>query len=178
MLDSKALTKVQSIILIAIIGFAVIGGIAAYIIIPDQEESSETIKIGVCADLDNYSREIWQGVVLAVEQINAEGGVLGRYFEVVQQDDDSYTPPFDSTIATNAMTKLITIDKADFLIVNNILPSSTIYQDIAAEHKKILDSGRFCHCIGCGGQTCFFGFWRALIRSGCVREKNAGSAAV
>ena len=138
MLNSRALTKIQSIILVTIIIVAAVSGVAVYVLDGGEEQSSETIKIGVCADLDSYTGEIWQGVVLAVEQINAEGGLLGRNLEVVQQDDDSYTPPFDSNIATNAMTRLITIDKADFLIANNILPSSTIYQDIAADHKKIL----------------------------------------
>ena len=138
MLDSKALTKIQSIILVAVIVLAAVGGGLAYILLSGEEPTSDPIKIGVCVDLDGLWGNIWKGAVLAAEQVNSEGGVLGRNFTIVAQDDDSYTAPFDSNIAVSAMTKLITVDKADFIIASAVLPSSTIYQEIAAEHKKIL----------------------------------------
>ena len=78
LLDSKAFTKIQSIILIALVVVAVVG-VAAYLLWDNPSQSSETIKIGVCADLDKpWAQEDYEGVKLAVEQINAEGGLLGR----------------------------------------------------------------------------------------------------
>ena len=76
--------------------------------------------------------------VLAAEQVNAEGGVLGRNLTVVAEDDDSETPPGDIAVATNALTKLITVDKADYVIS----PAGyvQVYQDICAEHQKIFFS--------------------------------------
>jgi branched-chain amino acid transport system substrate-binding protein len=133
-LDPKALTKIQSIILIAIIVVAAVG-VAAYVLWDGSSQSSETIKIGVCADIDNfYGKTILQGAKLAAEQVNAEGGVLGRNFEIVAEDDDLETGNLDLAVATNAMTKLITVDKADFIIT---LFYGIQYREIAFEHKKI-----------------------------------------
>ena len=140
-MDSKALTKLQSIALIATIVVAAVAGSLAYILLRPSL-STENIIIGVCGDLDNSSgKATWQGAVLAAEQINAEGGILGRNLTVVAEDDDSATPPFDIAVALNALTKLITVDKAEY-IIDSASRSSIIIpsQDIVAEHKKILFS--------------------------------------
>jgi branched-chain amino acid transport system substrate-binding protein len=141
-LDSKGLTKIQSAALIGIVVVAAVAGSIAYIIFSGPVQSTENIKIGVVGDLDmTIGRSALQGVTLAAEQINAEGGIMGRNITIVAEDDDSATPPNDIAVATNALTKLITVDKADYIIdsapgVAIITPS----QDIAAEHKKILFS--------------------------------------
>jgi len=137
-LDSKGLTKFQAGVLLAIIVVAMVVGGAAYFLWYEKPQSAETIKIGVLADLDyTYGRHVWQGAILAADQVNAEGGVLGRNFEIVAQDDDSETTT-DIATANNALTKLITVDKADFILDGGliILP----HQDICFEHKKILFS--------------------------------------
>lgn len=135
-MDSTAITKIQSIILITIVVVAALGG-AVYVLLGGEQPSSETIKIGVCADIDNFvGSAVLQGVVLAIEQVNAEGGVLGRKFEVVAEDDDSESGN-DVVTATNAFTRLVTVEKADFVICHTFL-SSLIYQDLAAQFKKIL----------------------------------------
>jgi hypothetical protein len=52
--------------------------------------STETIKIGIYGDLDDVSwKAVWQVAILAAKQVNAEGGVLGRNFDVIAEDDDS-----------------------------------------------------------------------------------------
>jgi len=76
---------------------------------------------------------------LAAEQVNAEGGVLGRNFEIVAEDDDSESLlSIDMTLATNAFTRLITVDKADYIIASGISPMTLSYQEICSQHKKIL----------------------------------------
>jgi branched-chain amino acid transport system substrate-binding protein len=135
LLNSKALTKIQSIILIAIVVVAAVGGAVAYVLLTGEQPLSETIKIGVCADIDNfYGKTILQGAKLAAEQVNAEGGVLGKNFEIVAEDDDLESGAMDLVVATNAMTRLITVDKADFIIT---LFFGIQYREIAFEHKKI-----------------------------------------
>ena len=52
-MNSKALTKIQSIILITVVVVAAVGGAVAYVLLSGEDHSSGTIKIGVCADLDN-----------------------------------------------------------------------------------------------------------------------------
>ena len=139
MLDSKALTKIQSIILIAIIAVAAVGGVA-YVFWIGKEPSSETIKIGFLGDLDGVvGRPSWQAAILAVEEINAEGGILGKQIELMGEDHDGGVDP---VILTNALTKLITIDNVDFIVggVGGGQPE-TLVQDIIAQHKIICVSG-------------------------------------
>ena len=134
MLDSRALTKIQSIWLVAIIVVAATVG-AAYIFLNGHYESSDTIKIGVCADLDNtYGRDNWEGAVLAAEQINAEGGILGRQVEIISEDNDNLEG--DPTKISAAMNRLIFVDNVDF-IVGGGGPNNILMQDISAEHKII-----------------------------------------
>ena len=86
LLDHKAITKVQAVILVTIIVVASIGAIA-YFFWTDENQLEDTIKIGVVADLDlGYGKETLQSVKLAAEQINAEGGLLGRSIEVIGED--------------------------------------------------------------------------------------------
>jgi branched-chain amino acid transport system substrate-binding protein len=135
LLNPRALTKIQSIILIAIVVVAAIGGVAVYVLDGGKEQSSETIKIGVCADLDNfYGKTVLQGARLAAEQVNAEGGVLGKNFEIVSEDDDGESGNLDMSVAINAMTRLITVDEADFIISTFF---GMYYREIAFEHEKI-----------------------------------------
>src|SRR5512136_756792 len=114
-LDSEALTKIHSAALIAMVLIAAVGVGSAYMLWKASQPPSEDIKIGICADLDNtIGKGVWQAAVLAAEQVNAEGGVLGRNFTIVAEDDDDEILPIDIAVAGNAMTKLITVDKADF----------------------------------------------------------------
>jgi branched-chain amino acid transport system substrate-binding protein len=137
-LDSKALTKLQSVALIVIVVVAAVSGGIAYVLWSGGKLSGTEIRIGVCGDLDNVTgKAAWQGAVLAAEQINAEGGVLGRNFTIVAEDDDSETPPIDIAVATNAMTKLLTVDHADYAISSQELNLLAL-QDISAKQKKIL----------------------------------------
>ena len=136
-MNSKALTKIQSVALVAIIVVAAVAGSLAYMFWSGPAASTETIKIGVCGDLDMVvGKSTFQGATLAAEQINAQGGILGRNLTVIGEDDDGNTPPGDIAIATNALTKLITVDKADYIISPEGLWEQT-YQDICAEHKTI-----------------------------------------
>jgi branched-chain amino acid transport system substrate-binding protein len=139
-LDSKALTKIQSVALIAIIVAAAVAGSVGYILWRGTNQNTETIKIGVCADLDNVAgKPTLQGAILAAEQVNAKGGVLGRNLTIVAEDDDSETTGGDITIGTNTLTKLITVDNAEFVVTPEVINTIT-YQSIAASHKTILFS--------------------------------------
>ena len=115
---------------------------AGYVIWRISLPPLENIRIGVCADLDMFAgREALQGAILAAEQTNAEGGILGRNVTIVSEDDDSETQPYDIAVATNALTKLATVENADFIIANGGgggTGITFIYQDICSEHKKIL----------------------------------------
>lgn len=139
LLDSRALAKIQSIILIVVIAIATLSGITAYFLLNEQEESSETIKIGFIADLDAVNGgNAWQGAVLAVDQINDEGGVLGRKFELISVDSDEEIIPQDLVTVNSALTRLITFNNVDFIVGQASNEAGLVEQDIIAEHKKIL----------------------------------------
>jgi branched-chain amino acid transport system substrate-binding protein len=137
-LDSDALTKIQSMILIAIIVVAVVIGGAVYVFMSEEPQQTQTIKIGVCTDLGDTNMETtWKGAVLAAEQINAEGGILGKQIELVSEDSDAASMPFDPSKVSLAITKLITYHKVDFVIGGVVTEDNLIIQDIVAEHKII-----------------------------------------
>ncbi len=138
-MNSKAITKIQSAVLIVIASLAVVSGVLVYYFFNVNRSNAqprEPIRIGVCADLDMPpGTQIFQGATLAVEQINAAGGLLGRNLTVVAEDDDSATPPFDIAVGTNALNKLISVDKADYIIAFSTFDLP--YQDICSTQKKI-----------------------------------------
>jgi branched-chain amino acid transport system substrate-binding protein len=138
LLDSEAMTRVQSVVLVVIVAVAAVAGSVAYYRWAGSAPSIDTIKIGVCTDLDMLvGQDTYQGVVLAAEQINSEGGILGRQIEVVAEDSDAASPPGDTAVAIAALTRLITVHKVDFIISSDARYMLT-YQDIAATNKKII----------------------------------------
>jgi branched-chain amino acid transport system substrate-binding protein len=137
LLNSKALTKTQSIILIAVIVIAAVGGGVAYVMLSQQEQTSETIKIGILADLDaSGGKKIWKAAVLAAEQLNAEGGILGKQVELIGEDSDSETR-VDASHISLTITRLITHHQVDFIIAEGGYETGLICQEIVAEHKII-----------------------------------------
>ena len=137
MLDSKAITKVQSLILIAIIVVAAVVGGAAYFLWSEEEQSSETIKIGIFADLDGLmGKIIYHAAILAAEQLNSEGGLLGKQVEVIGEDNDLESGA-DMVVVNSALNRLITVDKVDFIIGLAGGDACLSSQDVIAEHKKI-----------------------------------------
>jgi len=136
MLNSRALTKTQSIILVAMIIVAVVG-VAAIILWDGSSQSSDTIKIGILADLDGViGSAAWKGAVLAVEQLNAEGGIIGKQVELVGEDSDAESGA-DPVEVTQSLTRLITIHKVDFVMGYAPGDIGFLCQEIAAQHKKI-----------------------------------------
>lgn len=124
-------------VLITIVVVAAVGGTLSYVFWSQQEQFSETIKIGILTDIDGASgRHIWQGAVLAAEHLNAEGGVLGRQVEVIGEDTD-FESSADVTIVNSALVRLLTFHDVDFVIGLAPGEMGAMIQDVSAEHKKI-----------------------------------------
>jgi branched-chain amino acid transport system substrate-binding protein len=138
LLNHKGLTKIQSIILVIIIIFAAASSIVYFYLMEDSQ-SEDTIKIGVLGDLDMHmGKSVLEGVLLAAEQINAEGGILGRKIEVFSEDSDWESPTQDIVAATTALNKLLDVHQVDYLITPDGIPLMFSYQDTVSDHKKIL----------------------------------------
>lgn len=137
MLDTRAITKIQSIILIAVIVVATVSGVATYFFLSGEGQSSETIKIGILADLDGlHGHKDMLGAQLAAEEINSKGGILGRKLEVVGEDTDFETE-YDAGKVSSALTRLITYHKVDYVLGSAPGQMGLLVQDIISQHKKI-----------------------------------------
>ncbi len=97
-------------------------------------DDTGTIKIGYISDLSGASC-LWgqaglNGAKMAVEDINAAGGVLGRKIEVVPGDGKG-----DPTDSVNALKKLITSDGIVAEIGTNFSSCNIPMAEVAAEMK-------------------------------------------
>jgi branched-chain amino acid transport system substrate-binding protein len=85
----------------------------------------------------------WNGAVMAAEEINAKGGVkVGdkrMKIELVKADSNEF---LNVTDATNAMERLMSRDRVDFVVGGFRSEAVLAMQDIAMDYKKIF--------IGCG----------------------------
>ena len=134
MLGSSALTKVQSALLISIVIIATIGGVIVFSLLSGQEQSSETMKIGFFGDIGNPSgKDAWQSIVLAADQLNQEGGLLGREVEVV---NEGVASEMDVNQFITTLARLTTHHEVDFIIGGSGNFGFTV-QDVMAEHKVI-----------------------------------------
>src|SRR4030042_3065777 len=104
----------------------------------------EEIKIGVIGPM-KFVQGIshWNGAVMAADEINAKGGVkVGdkmMKIKLIQADSNEF---INVTDATNAMERLITRDKVDFVVGGFRTEAVLAMQDIAMERRVIF--------IGCG----------------------------
>jgi branched-chain amino acid transport system substrate-binding protein len=97
--------------------------------------AADTIKVGEFASLTGkeatFGQASHQGVVAAIEQVNAAGGVLGRKLELLTEDDQS-KPGEAATI----VKKLISRDKV-VAILGEITSSRTLEAAPIAQRAKI-----------------------------------------
>ena len=111
---------------------------------PWEVVSAQVIKIGVIGPMQ-FVQGIghWNGATLAAEEINATGGLqVGKKkmkIELVKADSNEF---ISMTDATNAMERLMTQDKVDFVVGGFRTEAVLAMQDIVMDHKKIF--------IGCG----------------------------
>jgi branched-chain amino acid transport system substrate-binding protein len=105
---------------------------------------ADVIKIGVIGPMNfMQGKGHWNGAIMAAEEINAKGGIqVGdkkMNVEVIKADSNEFLSVTD---ATNAMERLITHDKVDFIVGGFRSEAVLAMQDIAMDYKKIF--------MGCG----------------------------
>jgi branched-chain amino acid transport system substrate-binding protein len=105
---------------------------------------ARTIKIGVIGPMNFVQgKGHWNGAIMAAEEINAKGGVqVGKEkmkIELVKADSNEF---LNVTDATNAMERILTQDKVDFVVGGFRTEAVLAMQDQAMDYKKIF--------IGCG----------------------------
>ena len=97
---------------------------------------SNTIKIGTIQSMSGpvstYGIQTRDAIKMAVEEINAEGGVLGKQIELIVEDDEA-SP--DKT--TNAFKKLVAKDKV-VAIIGALISKCTLAITQEAQAKKVV----------------------------------------
>ncbi len=106
--------------------------------------AADVIKIGVIGPMNfTQGQGHWNGATMAAEEINAKGGVqVGQkkmMIELVKADSNEF---INITDAANAMERLMTQSKVDFVVGGFRTEAVMAMQDIAMDYKKIF--------IGCG----------------------------
>jgi branched-chain amino acid transport system substrate-binding protein len=119
--------------------------LALAIALPAQ--AAGVIKIGVIGPMNfMQGKAHWNGATMAAEEINAKGGVqVGKKkmkIELVKADSNEITNVAD---AANAMERLMTRSKVDFVVGGFRTEAVMAMQDVAMDYKKIF--------IGCGAAT-------------------------
>ncbi|MCK9364134.1 MAG: ABC transporter substrate-binding protein [Syntrophales bacterium] len=108
---------------------------------------ARTIKIGVIGPMNFVQgKGHWNGALMGAEEINAKGGVqVGKEkmkIELVKADSNEF---LSLTDATNAIERLITSDKVDFIVGGFRTEAVLAMQDIAMDYKKIFMSAGAAH---------------------------------
>lgn len=75
----------------------------------------DTIKVGIVTSLSGpyavIGTEVVEGIKFAAEEINADGGILGKKVEVLQEDDEG-----KPDVGLRKAEKLVTKDKTNFIL--------------------------------------------------------------
>ena len=105
---------------------------------------ADVIKIGVIGPMHFLQgKGHWNGALMAQEEINAKGGFqVGNKkmkVELVKADSNEF---LNITDATNAMERLMSQDRVDFVVGGFRSEAVLAMQEIAMDYKKIF--------IGCG----------------------------
>ena len=99
-----------------------------------KSENNDVIKIGANLELSGNVATLGQsglnGIMLAVDEINNAGGVLGKKIEIVKYDNKS-----DNTEAASVATRLITQDKVVAIIGSMTSGNTLSYVNIAETNK-------------------------------------------
>jgi len=101
--------------------------------------SGDTVAIGAVFPLSGevafYGNESRDGALLAIEEINAAGGLLGKKLSLLSEDDEG-----DAAKSVNAFTKLTTRDKVSFVIGSSTSGATMSMTSLAQQNKVILNS--------------------------------------
>ncbi len=123
-----------------------IAQIAAPFVVTAQ--AADEIKMGLDDPLTGTYAELGKneeiGCQLAVDEINAKGGILGRQVKLLVEDSTST----DTEVAVQKARKLIERDKVDFLLGNVNSAMAIALGDVSSSAKETAHRDRRPHQFG------------------------------
>ena len=112
---------------------------AAFLLFACKAKDSDTVQIGAIFPLSGpvafYGNESRDGALLAIEEINAAGGLLGKKIALISEDDEG-----NAEKAVNAFTKLVSRNKVAFIIGSSTSGPTQAMTSQAQQSKVILIS--------------------------------------
>jgi branched-chain amino acid transport system substrate-binding protein len=110
---------------------------AAALSLPMAANAADSIKIGFPIPMSGfaavYGMPILKGAEMAVQEINANGGVLGRKLELLERDSKA-----NADEAVRVSRELIIKDNVDFLVGTLTSAEAPAVSTVAKENKTIL----------------------------------------
>jgi branched-chain amino acid transport system substrate-binding protein len=124
-----------------------------------RARAADSVKIGVDNTLTGTYAALGKneevGIRLAVDQINAKGGILGRNVELIVEDSTSG----DAGTAVQKARKLIDGDRVDFLL-GNVNSALALAMAQVSNEKKILHLVPGGHTDAITGASCHWNVFR------------------
>ena len=107
---------------------------------PAAVQAADTVKIGIAlsqtGNLADSAKHYWRGIELWRDQVNAQGGLLGKKVEFVTYDDRS-----DAATAARLYERLITSDNVDLLVSTIGSAQAATATAVAEKHKRVMING-------------------------------------
>ena len=101
--------------------------------------NSDAVPIGAIFPLSGpvafYGNESRDGALLALEEINADGGLLGRQLVMISEDDEG-----NAEITVNAFTKLTTRDRVSHIVGSSTSGPTIAISTLAQRNRVVLIS--------------------------------------
>ena len=139
-----------------------------------RARAADAVKIGLdnplTGPIAGHGKNELIGCQLAVEQINAKGGILGRSVELIVEDSTSG----DAGTAVLKARKLIDGDKVDFLLGNKNSALSLAMAEVSNE-KKILHVVPGGHTDAVTGASCHWNVFRVCNTTKMEAEAITGT---
>lgn len=123
---------IGGLVLIVLIGL----GVFLYFYKNDTIPSEDVVRIGALVPLTgssaNYGKSLKQGIDIAVDEVNKEGGINGKKLEVIYEDSQG-----DAKVGVSGFNKLATVDKAP-VVIGSISSVILAVQPVADEKNVVL----------------------------------------
>jgi branched-chain amino acid transport system substrate-binding protein len=131
---NKTTKTILGVVIVIILAFLVWYGASQK---PQAPVSKEPIKIGVIQPLtgpgSEYGLATQKGLDLAIEEINGQGGILGKPVKLIYEDSRC-----DPKTGITAFQKLLSIDKVEKILIGEMCSSVTLALAPIAQEQNLL----------------------------------------
>jgi len=127
----KGITTTTTVLLI--IAIIAIAGVAWYVLIPPAAPAEKVIKLGLIFPLTGaqapFGQDCLKGIQVAIDMINAKGGIAGYTVHAVTADSQS-----DAAVGASETERLITFEKVNMVVGSYAGPQCMANSEVAEKY--------------------------------------------